>query len=118
MANLDFPQSNRLKKKLHFDYLIENKKKISTDYFLLFYTDCKENERKVAFSVGKKVSKKAVERNTLRRRLKEVFRINQHNINKRYDMLIIAKPEMLKCSFDQLNKDLEEVMDKIGLWIQ
>lgn len=118
MANLDFPQSDRLKKKLHFNYLLENKKKISGDNFLIYYTECLAPERKIAFSVSKKISKKAFERNKVRRQLKEIFRINQHFINKRYDMLIIAKQTILTTSFQNIERDLKELMDKIGLWIQ
>lgn len=117
MANLEFPQSKRLKLKRHFDYLIENKKKISSQNFLIYYTECLEPERKIAFSVSKKISKFAYVRNKIRRQLKEVFRVNQHYINKRYDMLIIAKQTVINASFKDKENDLKELLDRIGLWI-
>mgnify|MGYP003997754239 FL=1 len=117
MAYLTFPQASRIKKKLHFNYVIQYKKKISSKNLLLYYVTNQDAERKFAFSVSKKVSKRAVDRSKIRRQLKEVFRLNQHSINKRYDMLIIAKQSILNTTFKTLEDEIKELVDRIGLWI-
>lgn len=117
MAYLTFPQSSRLKKKIDFSYLIHNKKKISGKNVLLYYVKIQDSGQKFAFSVSKKVDKKAVVRNKIRRQLKEIIRLNQHSINKRYDMLLIAKNTILDTDFKQLESEVKELMDRVGLWI-
>lgn len=54
--------------------------------------------------VSKKVSKKAVERNKLKRRLREIFRLNQNNLNS-FDIVVIAKQNANECTYLQLEKN-------------
>tara|TARA_Y200000002_G_scaffold373982_1_gene373986 strand:+ start:227 stop:583 length:357 start_codon:yes stop_codon:yes gene_type:complete len=117
VAYLTFPQSSRIKKKLHFSYLIQNKKKISRKYLLIYYVERQASEQSFAFSVSKKVNKKAVIRNKIRRQLKEIIRVNQYSINKRYDMLLIAKQTILNADFSEVETEIKELLDRIGLWI-
>ena len=55
--------------------------------------------------VGKNVSKKATERNTIKRRIRAIMR--SLSAKKTADMTIIAKKEAIRASFNDLKKAIE-----------
>ena len=54
--------------------------------------------------VSKKVSKKAVVRNKIKRRLREIFRLNQNSLDS-FDIVIIAKQNAAECEYADLEKN-------------
>ncbi len=68
-------QDHRLKKKVQFNYIYRKGERKSTKHFALFTIKSKYNNYKIGFSISKKVGK-AHTRNLLKRRLKEIVRIN------------------------------------------
>ena len=65
-----------------------------------------------AFVVSKKVSKKAVERNRIKRVLREVFRLSLAQRKKgRY--LIMVKPTAAKLKAQELRVEISKALDKI-----
>lgn len=59
--------------------------------------------------VTKKIDKKAVVRNKLRRRLKEAFRaVDRSLLKEKYDYQILARHSLFQASFKELIKDLEK----------
>ena len=57
------------------------------------------------FTVSKKVGG-AVVRNRVRRRLKEIIRLNRHAFPKRHCFVIIARPEAAQADYASLKSDL------------
>lgn len=66
-------------------------------------------------TVSKKVSKKAVDRNRIKRQIKEYFRLRQHQINNT-ELVITAKPSCLSASDLQRDQSLTELWKKILKW--
>jgi ribonuclease P protein component len=61
--------------------------------------------------VTKKINKKAVVRNKLKRRIKEVFKnINDGLLKNKYDYQIIAKQHLIDTKFKDLAKDIEKCL--------
>ena len=65
--------------------------------------------------VSKKVSKKAVERNKLKRRLREIFRLNQNSLDS-FDIVIIAKQNAADCTYTDLEKNFIKALKNAEIY--
>lgn len=74
---------------------------------------------KIGFVVGLKVSKSAVKRNRLKRQMREVVRLAIQNkkIKKGFMVAIIAKPNALGKEYEEIEKDIVNVLGKARLLI-
>ena len=73
---------------------------------------------RIGISVGIKFSKKAVERNKARRRLREIMRQNLEKMKKGLDVVIVLKnPARTPPSFKNLKRNLETALRKGNLII-
>lgn len=69
---------------------------------------------RVGFTVAKTVSKRAVQRNLAKRRLREAFRALAPNLAKNnFDYVIIARKEILNADFKKISGDLKFCLSKI-----
>ena len=123
------PKSMRLKGHRTFDYIHKNSVKYygklmtfklaRSNQQILFshkVTNTSENLR-VAISISKKVAKKAVERNKLRRILYECLQknINKDNNHKPYWLLVNLKIGNFYNNKDKLLEEFQYLMFKSGL---
>lgn len=60
----------------------------------------------MAVAVTTKIEKRAVGRNLVKRRLREIFRQNRHNFTRNYDLLIVARRDVQECSFDDYRREI------------
>ena len=67
------------------------------------------------FIVSKKISKKAVERNRVKRLLRESVRLTQNNIRTGFDMVFISRAEISGKEFREINLTVEKLLKKSGL---
>ena len=116
----DFPASKRIKKRQDFTRIQSSGRKFYSRHFVAAVSDPKESavesrESRLGVTVTKKVDKRAVGRNYLKRRVKEVFRLNQHKIKKPIDLVIIARKGAVDLSFQQVADELCQLMKK-GRW--
>jgi len=65
------------------------------------------------FAVGKRLSKKAVVRNRLRRQLREAAR--QLAVAGGYDVVVTARPKALEAPFVDLQRALRRTIERAGL---
>lgn len=77
-----FPQSQRLKGQKIIETLFQEGKAFFIKPCKIIYLLEKNNgsNLKIAFAIPKKNFKKAVDRNLLKRRFREAFRLNQHEL--------------------------------------
>ncbi len=92
-----------------FKPLLESKKYFNSQNFSL--RTALANETRVAVSVSKKISKKAVIRNKIRRRVYSVTRTFIPHLPKRL-FLLIAKPGAEKTKGENLKDELGELFKK------
>ncbi len=57
----------------------------------------------------------AVQRNRMRRRIREAYRLNESRFAPGYDIVVVARSRALTCSFASLQKDLTTLFAKVGL---
>jgi ribonuclease P protein component len=72
-------------------------------------------DSRYAFVVGVKVSKRAVERNKVRRRMREIVRLHIGRIKPGFDIAFIAKKEALSATYKEIEQDMATAVDRIGL---
>lgn len=73
-----------------------------------------ENSR-FAFVVGVKVAKAAVKRNRLKRKMREVVRLQLDNIAPGYDVVVMARPGSRDMEFEEIHDDLMAKFKKLRL---
>ena len=108
-----------LKKNEDFKTLLKGKK-LSNKYFVMFYKKLpKKNFNNLNLSIvaKKKIFPKAIDRNFVKRRLKNVLNqaIKKIALNFNYSYIILAKDNVLeKNCFENLKKTTFEEFKKIG----
>ena len=65
--------------------------------------------------VGTKISKSAVKRNHIRRRVREIIRLNKQNIKSGFDFTFIARSGALTVDYKELEKVILNGLKKAGL---
>ena len=81
---------------------------------------CRKNSRsfnRFGFVVSLAVSKKAVRRNKLRRQLHEIVRSLSSSLQPGYDCVIQAYPGAAELGFDEIKQYVEEIFQKVGLYV-
>lgn len=60
----------------------------------------------------------AVQRNRMRRRLRECYRLLENQLAPGYDIVIVARSRSLQCPFVALQKDFYTLCQKLGLLVK
>ena len=69
---------------------------------------------RLGLTVGTKVGK-AVRRNKVRRRMREAYRIHEHQMTPGWDLVIVARVRAAYAPYSELEHDLLRLMDKLGV---
>lgn len=103
----------RLTKKSDFQKVLKEGKKVSGRcYVLSVLTDPSLEFSKIGVIVSNKISKKATERNRIKRLLREAVRKGFHNIKKKSLLVFIAKGAVLGVSGEEIAKEVKYLLDK------
>jgi ribonuclease P protein component len=101
------PTDIKLRTAQQFKKAFSHAKKLSSDkYYLLFKVNNLDYPR-LGILIAKKNVAKATSRNRLRRKVKESFRLHQHQI-KGYDVLFIAYKSLDELNNEELRQCLEK----------
>lgn len=117
MKEKGISKSSIISKKEEIKKLFEKKKSVKKYPFLIYYLENDKNQHRFVASVPKRNFKKAVDRNQIKRKIKEIWRHNRTLIQKEkektFDLFIIytGKEEMdyskLEAKFIILLKELK-----------
>ena len=72
---------------------------------------------RVGITTGKKLGH-AVVRNRARRRLREVYRLNEHLFKPGYDIVVVARNHCVDADFQKLTKGYLALAQKAGILLQ
>ena len=108
MADFTFPKRERLKSKVLIDRLFQEGESVFVHPLKLVYISYQrtddQSEIQIAVSVPKRKFKKAVDRNLLKRRIREAYRQNKIMLNK----TLIKPQDGYAIMFVYLGKEIEE----------
>jgi len=104
---------NRLKKEKDFKRVFDYGKSISSDLISVKYLINEMENSRVGFIVSKKVSKKAVLRNRIKRVLRESVRKEIKQLNRGYDIIIIARRKTTETESKEIFKTVEDLFKSI-----
>jgi ribonuclease P protein component len=106
---LQFPKSLRLLKKSDFSF--RQYRRYRGELFKIIYSATENPSGRLGISISKKVLKKAVWRNRVRRLLKESFRLNQERFQN-LDIHVIAEPKLFEAWQSLEKRDMENELEK------
>jgi len=107
-----FPKGKRLLTRLDFSRVFSKSKRIQNKHFtlLVHYTNSNQSPR-LGLVVSKKVDKTAVQRNRIKRLIRESFRIK--NNLKSADYVMMAKPGVAKLSNKIITASLNQLWQNL-----
>ncbi len=83
-----FPKALRLRKKKDYQRVYQGRKQVRNHLLKIFYLPQDKGFSRLGMSVSRRVAR-GVRRNRIRRLIREAFRLNQHQIPKGYDFIVI-----------------------------
>lgn len=99
----------RIKKTSEIDAIFKTRKRVQGKYFNIFYQPNNQTFR-FAISIGKKYGN-AVERNLMKRRIREVINYYKENLDS-FDFVVVVKKESANLSFQQIKEELTKLLYK------
>ena len=97
-----------------FSSVFNLRKRIASQHLLMRYRPNAYNRPRLGLIVGKKTAKLAVCRNYMKRVLRELFRLNQHQLPA-IDLIIQVQKPFEKVDFMQVKQEFEQLMLKLAL---
>lgn len=104
-------QDHRLKKNRQFNYIFRKGERFSIKNFNLFIIKSKYKNYKIGYSVSKKEGK-ANKRNLLKRRMKEIIRLNKLPKNN-YNYVLQAKNNATSLEYKEIESQLIKLFEKV-----
>lgn len=102
--DFSFPKQFRLTKPSEFQQVFANPVKSSDGYFTLLAIPTELGYARLGLAIAKKNIKKAVDRNVIKRTVRESFRVQEHLGS--IDIVVLARKEVLDASSALLRKSL------------
>ena len=83
-------------------------------YLVLYARKNRTEQNRVGITVGKKLGKAHI-RNRTRRRIREVYRLNEDAFRSGWDIVVVARSKSVDAPFDRLTKSYLSLAKKLGL---
>ena len=105
----------RIRRHLDFIEIRDTPLKAFTKSFVLQVRPNNTNTTRIGFTVSKKITKLAVQRNRLRRQMREIVRLSA-DVQQKYpshDLILIARTEALNRTYQQLTNDFTYLLNHV-----
>jgi ribonuclease P protein component len=110
-----FSRSSRLSRASEFSLVKASGRSWSGKHLVLaVLTQATEKPSRIGIIVTKRLGN-AVSRNTLRRRIREIFRLNQYRIQKGFWLVTIARLSSVSATFDELQRDWLRLVERASI---
>ena len=108
-------RSYSLKRHKEFRYTYARGRAQSLPLYTLVYAKSRSESVRVGFSVSKRVGN-AVRRNRAKRRMRAALTPLLSRIAGGYNVIFVAKQEVLEAPFAELQNQMETLLKRAGLW--
>jgi len=102
-----FPRSARLSNRKEFKRVFECATKSVDQCFTVLFADNQQDHARLGMAITKKIVKRAVDRNRIKRMVRESFRLNQHRLGM-VDIVVMARRNVLEKTNQQLFSSLDK----------
>lgn len=109
------PAKNQLKKKQDFGIVFQKGKGFKENFLYLKVVKNNLKTSRFGFIISKKFSPKATVRNKIKRRLREIVKINLDDIKKGIDGVLIVIPGLQISDFWELEEIVNRLFRKAGI---
>ena len=113
MGSYSFPKTARLLKRACFTRLSKFGKKVQTRYFIALISDGITDTNRIGLTVSKRVGK-AVERNRIKRIIRDYYRNRRSTLAGPRDINIIARKQVSDLENSQIFVELDNLFKKIA----
>jgi ribonuclease P protein component len=110
-------KEQRLRKKKEIENVFKNGKSFYSDLLGIKALKNDLNFNRYCVVISANISKKAVERNKIRRQIKAILLTEGPFLKKGFDCLIISKKEILGNNFSVIKNAAQSALRKIGLYL-
>lgn len=112
MVTNEFTRESRLLTPSQFQSVFSNPSRFGSSHFTILITANNEQQNRLGLAIAKKRVKLAVQRNRVKRLVRESFRLNNHQLP-HIDMVVMVKSGIDTLDNQQINKQLEKIWRKI-----
>jgi ribonuclease P protein component len=105
MKLFGFSQKERIRKKKEFLEIMATGQKRQTTHFIIYLKPNSKSFSRLGITVSRRVGE-AVQRNRIKRLLREFFRVHKQRLPQTCDFIIIAKKGANQLSYHQLKREL------------
>lgn len=106
----------RLRKSKQFQEIRQKGRSLAHPLFILNWRRNDLGSNRYGFAVGKKVGK-AVVRNTVKRRMREVCRHLHDHLAAGWDIVLIARQTAVAATFAEIQHAIEQLFKRASVWI-
>ena len=103
-----------LKKNYEFHRLYRKGKTAATPFLVLYAKGSKRHGNRVGFTVSTKLGK-AVKRNRVRRRLREIYRLHESRFVPGTELVVVARARAVTATYRQLESAFASACGRLGI---
>ncbi len=107
-------ERNTIKENYEFRRMYSKGRSGVSSYLVVYYRPNKRAHNRLGITVSAKLGH-AVVRNRVRRRLREIFRLNQPKLKQGYDMILVARGRSVNASYREIDRAFLSVCGKLDL---
>ena len=108
-----FTKADRILNRGEYLALSKSGEKVQNTEFIAYFMPARHSHSRLGVTVTKKVGQ-AVERNRIKRIVREFFRINRHCLSGRWDINIIAKRQSAGIRSEKAFRSLQKIFELIS----
>lgn len=105
-----------LKQNHEFRRLYNKGKSAVSPYFAVYCRKTSRPYSRLGITTGVKLGK-AVKRNFVRRRIRELYRTNEWKLQPGYDIVVVARTRAIFARYSDLEHSFQQLMRKLGLTV-
>lgn len=106
--------TDTMKKNYEFQRLYSKGRSAATPYLVVYVRKTKRQRCRIGFTVSTKLGK-AVVRNRVRRRLREIYRLNEDRIVRGTEFVVVARVRAVHASYRELENAFLSACAKLGV---